>query len=169
MDEFWLVFKIVLCVAPLYLFVQAFLKAKTMAATTKLTGSQIQGENILYVIAHPDDEAMFFVPSIKELRKENKLYMLCLSNGGYDGLGKIREKELVKSCKYLDFAEEPTQIDDPGLADGPKSDWPAALIADKIERFFASHPDQEFKRIVTFDNRGVSSHPNHISTYHGCI
>jgi N-acetylglucosaminylphosphatidylinositol deacetylase len=63
----------------------------------------IRKHNILYVIAHPDDEAMFFVPSILELRRTNNLHLLCLSNGNADGLGKIREKELHASCKYLGF------------------------------------------------------------------
>jgi N-acetylglucosaminylphosphatidylinositol deacetylase len=48
----------------------------------------------LIVIAHPDDEAMFFVPTIKYLRKYNNISLLCLSNGNATGLGRIREKEL---------------------------------------------------------------------------
>lgn len=48
----------------------------------------------MYVIAHPDDEAMFFVPSIVNLRQNNRLYLLCLSTGNFAGLGRIREKEL---------------------------------------------------------------------------
>ena len=59
---------------------------------------KIEKRNILYVIAHPDDEAMFFVPSITQLRTTNDLYLLCLSNGNFDGLGKIREKELHASA-----------------------------------------------------------------------
>jgi N-acetylglucosaminylphosphatidylinositol deacetylase len=55
------------------------------------------------VIAHPDDEAMFFVPSIRRLREHNKLYLLCLGNGDGAGLGRIREKELIQSAKYLGF------------------------------------------------------------------
>jgi N-acetylglucosaminylphosphatidylinositol deacetylase len=53
------------------------------------------------VIAHPDDEAMFFVPSILQLGAYNSIHVLCLSNGNYAGLGAIREKELVKSCEVL--------------------------------------------------------------------
>jgi len=59
---------------------------------------EIKGKNILYIIAHPDDEAMFFQPSIVTLRDKNKLFLLCLSNGNAEGLGRIREKELERSC-----------------------------------------------------------------------
>lgn len=47
----------------------------------------------------------FFTPSIKELRKYNNLYLICLSNGGYDGLGKIREREMEASGRFLGFEE----------------------------------------------------------------
>lgn len=52
--------------------------------------------------AHPDDEAMFFLPTIMSLQKY-KIHLLCLSNGNYDKLGEIREKELKKCCDYLKF------------------------------------------------------------------
>ena len=95
----------------------------------------IQKKNILYVIAHPDDEAMFFQPSIVTLRETNKLYLLCLSNGNFDGLGRIREKELELSCKRLGFTEAPTVIDDPELQDGMNQEWSPKLVADYIAKF----------------------------------
>eukprot|EP01016_Furgasonia_blochmanni_P002202 TRINITY_DN10875_c0_g1_i3.p2 TRINITY_DN10875_c0_g1~~TRINITY_DN10875_c0_g1_i3.p2 ORF type:complete len:146 (-),score=18.32 TRINITY_DN10875_c0_g1_i3:298-735(-) len=36
---------------------------------------------VLFVTAHPDDETMFFIPAIRELKQEYKLHLLCLSNG----------------------------------------------------------------------------------------
>ena len=57
----------------------------------------------------------FFVPTILELKESQKynLYILCISNGrflyltsgGYDGLGKVREKEFEASSKFLGFKE----------------------------------------------------------------
>lgn len=84
----------------------------------KLNQKEITGKNILYVIAHPDDEAMFFVPSILSLREKNKLFMLCLSNGNFAGLGNIREKELERSCEELRFHKTPTVVEDQDLQDG---------------------------------------------------
>jgi len=40
------------------------------------------GRKALLVIAHPDDEAMFFVPALKALQRAGwELCVLCLSNG----------------------------------------------------------------------------------------
>ncbi len=53
---------------------------------------------VLLVIAHPDDECMFFAPTIHSLVKSDvKVNVLCLSNGG----ASIREAELARSCKIL--------------------------------------------------------------------
>lgn len=121
------------------------------------------------VIAHPDDEAMFFVPTIMNLTQENKLYLLCLSNGNFDGLGEIREQELIKSAEYLGFAEPPSIVDNQDLQDGKENKWPIDVIVDEIHRFFKKHTHLEFKTIITFDKDGVSSHPNHIAVHHGAL
>eukprot|EP01104_Vermistella_antarctica_P013269 TRINITY_DN3994_c0_g1_i2.p1 TRINITY_DN3994_c0_g1~~TRINITY_DN3994_c0_g1_i2.p1 ORF type:complete len:207 (-),score=0.87 TRINITY_DN3994_c0_g1_i2:28-648(-) len=53
---------------------------------------------VLYVTAHPDDEAMFFVPSITSMTSTDacEVHLLCLSTGNYDGLGDIRKAELMR-------------------------------------------------------------------------
>ena len=112
---------------------------------------------------------MFFVPTITNLRQTNKLYLLCLSNGNFAGLGKVREKELEASCRRLGFAETPSCVDDVSLQDGMASVWTEEAVADQILRFIRAHPDLEFQTIVTFDENGVSSHPNHISTFKGVL
>lgn len=58
---------------------------------------------VLLVIAHPDDECMFFGPTLTSLRTltRSKVHVLCLSTGNADGLGSLRKKELVKSCQIL--------------------------------------------------------------------
>ena len=113
----------------------------------------------------------FFVPSIVNLRKENKLYLLCLSNGDADGLGRSREKELEKSCAFLGFAEAPTIIDDPDLQDGMDKIWGADLVAEQITRYLTAKmklgKDNEIDIIVSFDEHGISYHPNHIAVNAG--
>ena len=37
--------------------------------------------NILLIIAHPDDEAMFFSPLLEGLKKNSRVSLLCLSTG----------------------------------------------------------------------------------------
>ena len=115
------------------------------------------------MIAHPDDEAMFFVPAILNLQKYNEISVLCLSNGNYAGLGKIREKELVKSCEALAISA-PTTLDEPDLQDGPIL-WKPDAVLKAVQRYLKQNPHDI---VMTFDHRGVSSHPNHISTFQGC-
>jgi N-acetylglucosaminylphosphatidylinositol deacetylase len=82
----------------------------------------LQGRRILLLIAHPDDEAMFFAPTLLALTRPelgNHVKILCLSSGttnpplycvsatnntvvgDADGLGEVRKKELVKSALQL--------------------------------------------------------------------
>ena len=64
-------------------------------------------KSVLLIIAHPDDETMFFSPTIQSLSKQGDVSILCLSQGYHglqgnsEGLGKIRREELEKSCKKL--------------------------------------------------------------------
>lgn len=111
--------------APIFFYAKAFFN-KIML---KYQLTRIQNQHILYVIAHPDDEAMFFVPSIVELRKKNFLYLLCISNGNADGLGKKREKELAASCKYLGFQESEC-LDHQDLQDGMDKKWDVEIVAE---------------------------------------
>ena len=46
--------------------------------------SMLQGKRILLLIAHPDDEAMFFAPTLLALTNpalDNHVKILCLSSG----------------------------------------------------------------------------------------
>ena len=111
----------------------------------------------------------FFVPSIINLRKKNRLFLISISNGGADGKGRVREKELEKSCQYLKFAEPPTVIDDQDLQDGMNTDWSSLLVAEQIKKYLkakASDGD-EINIIITFDKYGVSKHTNHIAVHNG--
>lgn len=57
---------------------------------------------ILLVIAHPDDESMFFLPTLLALRRAHlALYLLCLSTGNAYGKGKVRSNELRSVCRWL--------------------------------------------------------------------
>ena len=120
---------------------------------------------ILIVIAHPDDECMFYGPSLNQMTKHiatSDVYLLCLSNGNYYGLGKIREKELVESCSLFGIRRENVEVvDDPFLQDGDQ-DWDKKRVIDKIRRSVVKN---KIKTIITFDAKGVSDHPNHKSIH----
>lgn len=66
-------------------------------------------ERVALVMAHPDDEIMFFGPAvlkiIQKVRKDN-FYILCMTNGNYYNLGRTREKELQNSGRRLGILKE---------------------------------------------------------------
>ncbi|KAG9153627.1 hypothetical protein Leryth_008562 [Lithospermum erythrorhizon] len=58
--------------------------------------------NILLVIAHPDDESMFFTPTIIYLTSRgHNVHILCISTGNADGMGNIRREELYLASTIL--------------------------------------------------------------------
>lgn len=59
---------------------------------------------------------------IKELRKHNNLFIISLCSGNENGLGKVREKEMLDSGKNLGF-QETIILNEPELQDGLKCFW----------------------------------------------
>ncbi len=106
----------------------------------------------LLITAHPDDESMFFVPSIKALcfgDPTNAVHLLCLSNGDYRDAadGPLRTRELLGACSVIGIrngktGEEEergarrsstvTVIDDERMRDGPNEVWNPAAIAEVV-------------------------------------
>lgn len=124
---------------------------------------QPKGATLLLLIAHPDDESMFFLPLIESLKSYFKINILCFSNGNADGLGKIREKELKDVAKFLQI-QNLTIIENGYLRDGMKEKWDVSLISKILDEYYRDNKADIF---VSFDNYGVSSHPNHIAVSNG--
>lgn len=112
--------------------------------------------DVLLLIAHPDDEVMFFHPTLQKLSEQSRnVHVMCLSNGSFDGLGKVREKELQNSCNNYGNIKD-TVIG--SFLDGPKEVWSIESIAEWIENIISK---KNIKSILTFDRYGVSGHANH--------
>jgi hypothetical protein len=63
-----------------------------------------RARRVLLVTAHPDDECLFFGPtllSFLHVRPIPEVFSLCLSIGDADGLGEIRKEELGRSLDIL--------------------------------------------------------------------
>jgi N-acetylglucosaminylphosphatidylinositol deacetylase len=141
----------------------------------------LRGKRICLLIAHPDDEAMFFSPTLLSLanpESQNRIFILCLSSGDADGLGHIRKTELKKSALLLGVksAEQVVILEDERFPDSMTANWEAKEIAKVLQHYFApkmktmptdAAPLSNIDVLVTFDERGVSGHPNHISLFHG--
>ncbi|KAF9908263.1 hypothetical protein EC991_010103 [Linnemannia zychae] len=124
--------------------------------------------SILLAIAHPDDEAMFFGPTLAELSRPehgNTIHVLCMSSGNHDGLGEIRKKELVASCKMFGIRESRvTVLDREEMQDGPNNLWDPSLVGDQMNLYAKKH---NIETLITFDDKGISGHSNHIALYVG--
>lgn len=77
---------------------------------------------ILLLTAHPDDECMFFAPTLLGLAKSVhrvsgpdrllEIFSLCLSVGNADGLGTIRRDELGRSLDVLGVPSSRRWVED---------------------------------------------------------
>ncbi|XP_005143011.3 N-acetylglucosaminyl-phosphatidylinositol de-N-acetylase [Melopsittacus undulatus] len=122
------------------------------------------GVRALLVTAHPDDEAMFFAPTVLGLgRAGARAAVLCCSAGNYYKQGEIRKKELEQSCLLLGIpASNVTVIDHRDLPDNPAVEWDTQLLAAFVLKHIEAN---NINLVVTFDAGGVSGHANHISLY----
>ncbi|KAG8820731.1 N-acetylglucosaminyl-phosphatidylinositol de-N-acetylase [Serendipita sp. 401] len=140
-------------------------------------------ERFLLLTAHPDDECMFFGPTVLALSFQTEaLFSLTVSNGNNDGIGLSREPELRSSLAILGIPSERSfllnhpsvfiltwrpllfTLDYSLLQDNFTETWDARVIAEAISPYIVS---QKISTILTFDRHGVSSHPNHYSLYFG--
>ena len=114
-------------------------------------------KRILLVIAHPDDEAMFFTPTLLAARRCSLLSILCFSTGillnqyvykilidihlgNADGLGAIRRAEMKRSGTYFGIDSSLISvIDHDNLQDGMDQIWPhgiiSRLVSEKVSEF----------------------------------
>ncbi len=152
------------------------------------------GTLFLLVIAHPDDESMFFLPTLYNIIYGRDSYtqdapidyhILCFSNGNYDGLGVERARELEHAAMVVSPMIKVTVLDDPQLQDGPDESWSEAAIENAMVDFFEQRINNDvcssrstsicntsggtMRNIIlfTFDEGGVSGHVNHIDTNNG--
>ncbi|MBW0488704.1 hypothetical protein O181_028419 [Austropuccinia psidii MF-1] len=118
-------------------------------------------KSTLLVVAHPDDECLFFAPSVLATvwRAQSHGALLVMSAGNHYGQGYQRKKELKHSCHQLGIREERCEvIDISSVQDDPKNWWPTDLISKIVKE----HIDRwMIDSLITFDDWGVSGHINH--------
>ncbi|KAI9779710.1 MAG: N-acetylglucosaminyl-phosphatidylinositol de-N-acetylase [Geoglossum umbratile] len=142
---------------------------------------KLRNKRICLLIAHPDDEAMFFAPTVLALTDPllgNHVKILCLSSGDAEGLGETRKRELVKSGRLLGLRNDDDVfvVENKELPDSMTASWEPKLISSLLAHAFAPKinsasanqgPEATIDILITFDKYGVSSHPNHIALHHG--
>lgn len=130
-----------------YTFLLIFFILRNLKRLTKPENSTLN--NSLLLIAHPDDESMFFSPF---LFYNSPNIILCLSNGEN---GNVRKDELKNLCKTRKWNCEVLNFKDGGNWDQNRIIYCVINVCIKFN----------IKNIVTFDEYGISGHKNHISCY----
>ncbi|KAL0652899.1 hypothetical protein Bca4012_095590 [Brassica carinata] len=122
-----------------------------------LSGETHHKINVLFVIAHPDDESIFFSPTINYLTANAyNIHILCLSTD-----------ELHQACAVLRVPLQQLKIvDHPNLQDGFGQVWSHDLLTEIISEEVISH---DIHTIMTFDSYGVSGHCNHRDVHRGVV
>lgn len=117
----------------------------------------------LLIVAHPDDETMFFAPTLHGLRLSGSaIYMLCISTGNSGGIGVKRKYELAKA-----FAIHGLSLDNLTILDYEKFQdgfvrWSKEELARVVLRYMQV---LDVDTVITFDGYGISAHPNHIACF----
>ncbi|PYH42910.1 PIG-L family deacetylase [Aspergillus saccharolyticus JOP 1030-1] len=136
--------------------------AYPLASDPRLVPAPLQrARHILLVTAHPDDETLFFSPTILYHRQHPEVTraLLALSSGNYNGLGDVRQDEIHRSCDRLGIARERCIVLDRGeLQDNPKAWWDEDLIREQVAQYVQQW---QIDLLYTFDDGGVSGHINH--------
>ncbi|CDW52858.1 PIG-L domain containing protein [Trichuris trichiura] len=121
-------------------------------------------KTVLLVIAHPDDECMFFAPTLLNLRRIScHVIVVCLTSGGYKHSREVRQIELRNSCRLLGVPEEDVLIlDDNRFPDHPTISWDQGCVTSLLEKIMIS---RKIDVVFTFDQFGISGHLNHCSIH----
>lgn len=119
-------------------------------------------KRFLLVVAHPDDECLFFNPTLLGLIARNHQgHLIVLSKGNYQGLGNLRENELKQSCFHLGIpSNHCLALNISELMDNPHLWWNEKIIASTIDHYLKQF---QIDFLITFDSDGISGHWNHRS------
>jgi N-acetylglucosaminylphosphatidylinositol deacetylase len=141
-------------------FVIIFVLKKVRDQATAKGRTENAKKKCLVAIAHPDDESMFFLPLIENLKHQGyAVHLLCFSNGN----SAIREDELGKAASFLNIDRMSVlDLTSKGIVDGMKNEWSTSVVR---EALLAYIKEESTEGVFTFDSYGVSGHLNHIAIH----
>ena len=116
--------------------------------------------DVCILTAHPDDEIMFFLPTVLSLKQlQKRIHLLCVTSGDADGQGTVRRKELEKVAHHLQLSSC-TILDDPAFPDSMTTEWNIDALKNCLLPYLTK---LNVSVVYTFDEYGVSGHCNHIA------
>lgn len=162
------VFKLLFFLSILYVALTARINGRNEVQWQQHAAAIGTPESLTLLIAHPDDEVMFFSPSLLQLDRllpqSVRFNFVCLSKGDADHLGETRELELQRSLNLLmSNSLRKTQLYQFDYPDGFDEKWEIESVVSIVESkvFIGSG----FNLLLTFDAHGVSNHPNHVACH----
>ncbi|KAK3386238.1 putative deacetylase LmbE-like domain-containing protein [Sordaria brevicollis] len=125
----------------------------------------LRNKRIVLLIAHPDDEAMFFAPSVLALTRPetgNHVKILCLSSGNAESLGPIRTHELLQSGTLLGLrsSSDIFVIDSPLFPDSMTTYWDPEQISSVLASAFAPELVEDTNPAVASSTRSRTQKKN---------
>ncbi len=111
-------------------------------------------KNGLIIIAHPDDETLFFSGLIQNKAPKYAWEIICVTDGNADGQGNRRHRQFKRACQSLGV----TKTQWWGFPDRFESRIPLSALTKKLQEFIlTSHTDIVFTHNVL----GEYGHPHH--------
>lgn len=107
----------------------------------------------LLVVAHPDDESIFFGGLLAETARTQAWHVVCVTDGNGEGRAAERALEFQKACQLLGVARC-EQFD---FADSPGE----RLDVDRLQSLLEKLKSQEFERVYTHGVIGEYGHKHH--------
>lgn len=150
-------------------------------------------KRVLLVTAHPDDECMFFGPTIVNLARQGiDIYLLCLSNGkhrfklncnnsslllitnfklylciyfsgNFYKQGDIRRSELYDACSVLSIKQHCIYL---CIDESMPDSSSVRWPSDHVSKIILNYiVSLSIDAVITFDKGGISHHLNHTSIF----
>lgn len=113
-------------------------------------------ESVLIMIAHPDDEAIYFTQGILNLRIKYNVDVACATYNRES----VRGSEFAKSCKELGVNALYLECSDPGFY---------SLIPDLPDKTYRLLRSSKYRTVITHSpDGGEKPHPHHIQLHIIC-
>ena len=116
---------------------------------------EIKDASILVVVAHPDDETLWFYQSLQILKSQNEITIFCLTHSAES----VRGKELIQLSQNIGIQVEFGQCKDTGIN----------CLLNNVEvmhAFHAAFSRNRYDLVITHPpHGGEKPHPHHIQSY----
>ncbi|EJS44137.1 gpi12p [Saccharomyces arboricola H-6] len=161
--------KLAIVLTILYIYFTPKITTRNNESLKHVFAHKNSDSQINLVIAHPDDEVMFFSPVISQLHSyfpnTVPFNIICMSKGDAEGLGETRVKELNDSASLLLQNGRPVSVQVMDFEDGMDKVWEINSITSTLSKTIDLNNEKLNQIIITFDSYGVSDHINHKSCH----